>query len=409
MKNTIKFLGFPILFVLVIYILIINFRLYHQNQWQGEVNAEVMAQLHFLQKRLQMGAADEMQKIYPEGFVFLTALYGLTWADFLQNIDYQNVIIQKGISEIDWSISQISQEKVKKLFGEGLDLEYGAFYNGWRTYLLGQKLALQKGYVVDSLSIIDFQNACEKIYTAYTQSQNLYLESYLNNAWPADNVICIAALSLHDRLYPPRYQSFIKSWLERVKKNLDKKTGLIPHYVANIDKQILTEARGSSQSLMLAFLPEIDVQFAQSQFIKYKKHFLTHRLSLPGMLEHPQGVKGKGDIDSGPVIWGVGGAASIVGIRACLKNQDINTAWQIRNCVESFGFPLKLQGQKFYILGSLPMADVFIAWSNVAFRKEDRGFWENLPWGFHLISLLLLSGIAFFVFKLFKYSANRKN
>jgi hypothetical protein len=403
MKNTVKFLGIPFLIILLVYVISLNFRLYYNNKWQGDVNTEVLAQLYFLEHRLKLGAGEEMQGIYPEGFIFITALYGLTWADFLENINSKDTILQKGISQLDWAIQQINQENVKKQFGEDLELEYGAFYNGWRAYLMGKKLSLQKKYVIDSLAIREFQMACEKIFSAYAQSQSIFLDSYIHNAWPADNVVCIAALRLHDRLYPPRYQRFIKNWIEKVKQKLDKQTGLIPHYVANKSKDVLTEARGSSQSLILAFLPEIDSQFAKNQFVKYKQHFLAHRLSLPGILEYPQGFKGKGDIDSGPVIWGVGGAASIVGIRACLKNKDINLAWQIRNCVEAFGLPLKFGGQKFYLLGSLPMADAFIAWSNIAFLKDNQGFWEYLPWGFHLISLILLGVILYLAWRIYNW------
>ena len=47
----------------------------------------------------------------------------------------------------------------------------------------------------------------------------------------------------------------------------------------------------------------------------YKEHFLDYRLGLPGIREYRKGVEGNGSVDSGPVIWDIGGSASIVGVR----------------------------------------------------------------------------------------------
>ncbi|MDF1697554.1 MAG: hypothetical protein P1U56_17045 [Saprospiraceae bacterium] len=112
------------------------------------------------------------------------------------------------------------------------------------------------------------------------------------------------------------------------------------------------------------FLVEIDEIFTREQFQLYKKHFLDKRLGLYGVREHPKGVNSSGDIDSGPVIWGIGGAASVVGQRAMWKNGAIEEAKSIRNNLESFGMTITFNEKKKYLLGALPIADAFLCWSN---------------------------------------------
>ena len=63
-----------------------------------------------------------------------------------------------------------------------------------------------------------------------TYDQSPYLESYAGQAWPADNILCIASLSKHDKVLPPQYKSTISTWVTRIKGKLDAKTGMIPHF-----------------------------------------------------------------------------------------------------------------------------------------------------------------------------------
>lgn len=65
--------------LLLISILYLNLRLYYQPRWSKTepiLNLSLYAQLKYLQERLHAGAAYDMQKIYPEDYLFLNALYG---------------------------------------------------------------------------------------------------------------------------------------------------------------------------------------------------------------------------------------------------------------------------------------------------------------------------------------------
>ncbi|TAE00180.1 MAG: hypothetical protein EAZ97_06815 [Bacteroidetes bacterium] len=395
MKFTIKLLIFSIFLLIFLLVFLINYQLYDSpkvdNSKTGKLNEDVLFQLHFLKTQMQAGTAEQMQNIYPEGFFFSHVLYGLACTDLLKNADLTH--FQYLTREIDWTLAQLESEKAKEIFPIYLPLEYGAFYVGWKNYLLGKKLSSTNK--PDSLDIQKFQKNCEKIYEAYHKTDTLFLESYTGAIWQADNVVCMANLAMADRLFGTKYQGFIKFWVEKMKKHLDPKTNLIPHSAFLESGKMNEGARGSSQSLMLNFLPEIDSVFAKSQFLQFKKLFLDYRLGLPAVREYPKNSQGEGDIDSGLIIFDMGSAASIVGIRAFAQNGDSDMAWQIRNCVEAFGFPLIYEEKKSYLFGILPIADVFIAWANAheTFVKQEKPiFWQMI---FHFLSFLVIFPINF--------------
>lgn len=239
---------------------------------------------------------------------------------------------------------------------------------------------------------------CDEIAFALKKSKTPYLESYFGQAWPADMLMCIASLSLYDDIFIPRYESDLEIWLDDIKGKLDL-NGLIPHSVDHSTGFPKENARGASQSLMLNFLPEIDEDFTKNQFKKYKDLFKTNRFGLPGIRHYPKGVKGRGDIDSGPVILGIGGAASIVGQRTYGKQKDWETYEGLRNSIESFGMGFSINSRKRYIFGQLPMADAFICWSNSIENKKDQiTVSSNWRIPFHFLSILIIL-LIFFVLK----------
>ena len=160
-------------------------------------------------------------------------------------------------------------------------------------------------------------------------------------------------------------------------------------------------ARGGSQSLILLFLKDIDEQFAREQFEIYKELFLDYRLGLPGFREYPKGQNGEGDVDSGPIIWEIGGVASIVGQRTMAKYENWTLYEGLRNCIKSFGAAYTRDSERKYIFGQLAIADVFTAWSNSVEYTENQGKnTSNWRLRFQLLSLVLVLIIGFVFIRL---------
>ncbi len=407
MKNFLKI----ILSLTIITLVYLNSALYYTPQFiqtgKTQYNADVYSQLQFLKRKLHHGAASEMQGLFPEGFVFINALYGLAWLNLISELDKNNDIHQAGIAEINWAIQQINAPEAKEIFNPNLPLKYGAFYRGWSNLLLGSKLKIQVAEDRNRLEIGRFKQNCHQIIQAIKESDTPYIESYRMQSWPADVVIAMASVAIYDNHFSPIFQEDIKKWMVKVKQKLDPKTGLIPHAVDARNGAKKESARGSSQSLILNFLITIDSTFAKQQFQIYQKLFLDSRMGLPGIREYPSGYSGRGDIDSGPVIFGIGGAASIVGQQTFGLYQNWETYQGLRNAIEAFGMGYTSHSEKKYIFGQLPMADAFIAWSNsIEKHRGQVAVKHNWRIKFHLLSIgtIALLSLLSYRFGIFKKS-----
>ncbi|TPN89123.1 hypothetical protein [Aquimarina algicola] len=394
-----------VLVFLIIGICYLNFSMYYAPKFRksndDSYNLDVYHQLIFLKKELRDDAGVRMQKLFPEGFMFINSLYGLAWVNLIQDIDKDSALFNEGINEINWSIQQINSTYAKQIFDKDLPLEYGAFYKGWSNYVLGSKLKILSEPERDSSEINLFKSNCNQIIEVTNHSDSPYIESYRKLTWPADITVAMASVSIHDQIFEPQFQKEIKKWVSKVKQNLDPKTNLIPHAVHSITGQTIESARGSSQSLMLNFLIDIDQEFAKKQFEIYKTLFLDSRFGLPGIREYPKGTKNYSDIDSGPVLLGIGGSASIVGQRTMGKFKNWNTYQGLRNSIEGFGSAYTYNSTKMYIFGQLPMADAFIAWSNSLERNQNQVQPEsNWRLYFQLLSCIIIIIFGFLIKKL---------
>ncbi len=162
----------------------------------------------------------------------------------------------------------------------------------------------------------------------------------------------------------------------------------------------LRAARGCSISLILRLLAEIDYDFSLEQYKLYKKNFVSTTFGLPSIEEYPVGIFGMGDIDSGPVIFGVGFSGTIVSIGTLSVMGDYNLAEKQYKTINAFGLSYKSSNMKKYLFGQLPISDAFIAWSRTA-QLHDPSNTTSLSndWGlkFHSISFFTLL-ILWFIF-----------
>lgn len=386
--------------------LIVNIRLYHNPEVvefdDSSVNREVLYQLNYLKTRIDEGAADRMQRLFPEGAFFLHALYGLSWCEIGLRVSTSSPIYGDALLNAEWALQNFESDPAKSIFSDIRTSEYGAFYAGWSNYLRGKLLAVQVKTRLDTTLRNNFIQTCEEYANAINNSVSPFIRSYPSSTWPADGMTGIAALRIHDQLFEPAYDSLINDWVLQVKRKLDPQTGLIPHAVNSGTGEPIQGPRGSSQCLMIRLLAEIDENLAVSQYSIFKEKFVTSWLGLPAIREYPKGVDGTGDIDSGPVVWGIGAAASVVGIGTLNAVGDIETARALSQSIEALGMPITWAQQKYYAMGTLEIGDAFLVWalSTKPYISNEFGMVKSQAissyWrlSFHLISLLGVTIVA---------------
>ncbi len=99
--------------------------------------------------------------------------------------------------------------------------------------------------------------------------------------------------------------------------------------------------RGCAQSFISRYLAEVDGPRTAAWWKTYKRsYFMTFPLGIVGFREWPPGVDGASDADSGPIVFGIGVAASALGVSAAKAQGDAALARQLQASQErvmSFG------------------------------------------------------------------------
>ena len=400
MKTAVHWLYFALFLVpLTLLLGIANVRL-HYSDYNPQQN-DVVSQLAFIKERLQNGAGEEMQQFFPEGYFFTYVLYGLTWVDVgLKDANR----IEEALSESRWALERLESEQGRAVFSAELTPPYGVFYVGWSNWLRGGILKLQSPENRNPAEVERFTSELTALASAFDASETPFLQAYPSQAWPVDSTVAVAALHLHDTLFPATFEATIKRWIELAKTKLDPATGLLPHRVDYRTGDLLQGTRGSSQSVIQRFLPEIDPVWARESYPIFREKFVATVVGVPGVREYPAGKDGIGDVDSGPLFAGMSLSSSVVTVAAARVEGDDELADAMLNVGEALGMPVEFGGSKRYALGVLPTGDAFLAWAKSAaprtFTATPTTFpelvssWWRLPiHGVTVIVLIILWGL----------------
>jgi len=131
---------------------------------------------------------------------------------------------------------------------------------------------------------------------------------------------------------------------------LDAQTGMFCTYVDPPARRSLQGPRSVSQMHGLHFLRDVDPEFAAGQYALAQNHLFRPVLGLLAVREFPEGVRERADVDSGPLILGLGPSASGFGIAAAAINGDTQSAWQLAKAATVVGAPVFKEGELRYTL-----------------------------------------------------------
>ncbi len=204
----------------------------------------------------------------------------------------------------------------------------------------------------------------------------------------------VAALAIHDRIRTPRCGPLIERWMAAATTRMDP-SGALSHSANSITGSPLGGVRGSSLALMSRVLIDVDRTFAAQQYAVLRSNFVGFHALVPGVREYPVGIDGAHDIDSGPLVLGYSGPATVVGAAAARAHGDEALAQTLFGVVEMAGFAWQWKAERRYLFGLVPVGDAFIVWARattpIVHDVESLisvPAWWRWPW--HALSLLLL-------------------
>ncbi len=155
--------------------------------------------------------------------------------------------------------------------------------------------------------------------------------------WPADQAATLAALARFDRAHEG---SLAAAPLARYRAALegahDDDTGLPWSELHGLGTGKLP--RGCALAYSIRYLSEVDLELARAWWAPFRASYLVDRYLLVGFREWPPGVERAADVDSGPIVGGVGAAATAFGIAAARAMGDRALAARLEATAGVVGF-----------------------------------------------------------------------
>jgi len=172
-----------------------------------------------------------------------------------------------------------------------------------------------------------------------------------SDMWPADQAVTLLALRLHDEAHPSAgnhaLDQPLAGYLATMEEHTDPATHLFHSAVVDPSSPVpsmaaayATTPRGCAASWSQLYLAQVAPETARAQYAYYRAHMSADVLGFGGFREWPAGRAVQvTDMDSGPIVLGVGMAATGLGLGAARLAGDADRYATIRRTALTFGVP----------------------------------------------------------------------
>jgi hypothetical protein len=156
--------------------------------------------------------------------------------------------------------------------------------------------------------------------------------------WPADQTVTLLAMKLYDATNGTSlHEEPLRGFVRVLRARADPATGLFPSSVSRIANADVP--RGCASSWSALYLAQLDAGMALDQYVRERDALGESILGVGGFREWPPGRGGHADVDSGPILFGVGVAASALGLGPARIFHDARSYALIRRAASAFGIP----------------------------------------------------------------------
>jgi hypothetical protein len=175
------------------------------------------------------------------------------------------------------------------------------------------------------------------------------IETYPGETWPPDVSAVIGSIGLHALATNRDRSAFLERWASRFEPcAVDKRTGLLVQRVRSGGCQAEDAPRGSGTAIAAYFL-----SFATPELAKKLYGALEHVdvAGFGGIREYPFGTTGGGDVNAGPIVFGVSVGATGFALGAARTQRDEATFRALYRSTSLFGVPTSVGGRTAFAMG----------------------------------------------------------
>lgn len=177
------------------------------------------------------------------------------------------------------------------------------------------------------------------------------METYPGSTFPADVASVVGAIGQHARVTGADHSELLGRWSRILRERYRAEDGLVYQTVDPERGVGLGEARASGTALVVYFSSFADRELALELDGSVSRR-LRSLWGFGGVREYPVGTRGGGDIDSGPVLFGVSVSATGFGLAGARMSGDAARFTALYRTATLFGAPVRRGDGWGYVAGS---------------------------------------------------------
>lgn len=187
------------------------------------------------------------------------------------------------------------------------------------------------------------RNQVESLSSEIAASPHGLLEDYPGECYPGDVVTAIAMIRKADCVLGTDHSKFCAEAIRGFRDKRADSLGLVPYAADSRNGIAHGWSRGCGNSYVSLFSPGLWPEQAKKWYPLYDEHFWQQGKIMSGFREFPKQLSGNdwyADVDAGPVVGGIGFAASAFGVGAARVNGRFDHAYPLTAEMYATSWPL---------------------------------------------------------------------
>ncbi|MEM7157242.1 MAG: hypothetical protein AAF799_30595 [Myxococcota bacterium] len=184
------------------------------------------------------------------------------------------------------------------------------------------------------------------------------VQTYPGETYPVDNTAIFGALAMHQRVSGIDHGAALRTAAQTFARTRDER-GLLIQKVDSDSGHTVDGPRGSGTALATYFTSFWSEEHSRSLYDAMHENLRREVLGFGAIREYPPGVDGRGDIDSGAVVFGVSVSASGFALAGARIHHDQETFTDLLATATLFGAPVDRDGRRNFALGG-PLGDALM-------------------------------------------------